>query len=86
MSALKNKDMLQKAERILSPCNYVRFMNLLYKRKQKALHTLLIEEEQYLRNEINEGVNISDNRTNLEICKIMRRKVDEFINTPIVVV
>lgn len=90
MSTLKNEDMLLKAKRILSPCDYVRFMNLLYKRKQKTLNTLLGEREQELRKEIakgiDEGVNIDKSRTELELCKIMFRKVEEFINTPVVVV
>jgi hypothetical protein len=90
MSTLKNEDMLLKAKRILSPCDYARFMNLLYKRKQKTLNTLLGEREQELRKEIakgiDEGVNIDKSRTELELCKIMFRKVEEFINTPVVVV
>ena len=90
MAELKTQDMLLKAKRILSQSDYVRFMNLLYKRKQKSLNLLLSNREQELRNEIaegiDEGVNIDAERTNLEICKIMSRKVDEFINTPVVIV
>jgi len=79
---IQTKDMLLKAQQVLERPDYIRFSNFLYKRNRKAVHRLLNNHIEKFRTNISEGVNVSKELTKLEICKIMFRKVDEFIDKP----